>query len=292
MPTHPPSDRPPDAVVAETGDGAWTRVRGGDISQAWRLDRDDGSRLFVKHLSTAPGGFFGAEAAGLAFLARPGVIAVPDVIAYGDDPGAGFIALEWIDTGRAEPGSDEVLGRQLAELHLSHADGFGGDGGPAFVGSVPVDGSPAGSWTELWADHRLRPLARQAVSDRRLAPDLARRVEAVADRVDELAGPPEPPARVHGDLWAGNVVFDVDGRPWLIDPAAHGGHRETDLAMMRLFGGFGDRCFAAYEEVAPLADRWRERVPLHQLVPLLVHVILFGGGYESSLSRALDALGA
>ena len=106
-------------------------------------------------------------------------------------------------------------------------------------------------------------------------------------RVEEFTGPPESPARIHGDLWRGNVLADPSGTPWVIDPAAHGGHRETDLAMMRLFGGFGERCYAAYHEAFPLADGWRERVALHQLHPLLVHCVLFGGAYvDQALAAA------
>ncbi|MEX2625882.1 MAG: fructosamine kinase family protein, partial [Ilumatobacteraceae bacterium] len=103
-------------------------------------------------------------------------------------------------------------------------------------------------------------------------------------------GPEEAPARLHGDLWAGNRLVDRQGRSWLIDPAAHGGHREFDLAMMRLFGGYGQDCFAAYAETFPLADGWEARVPLHQLAPLVVHAIKFGGGYVAATARALDEL--
>ena len=109
-------------------------------------------------------------------------------------------------------------------------------------------------------------------------------------KLSDLCGPAEPPARLHGDLWGGNLHVDDDGAPVLIDPAVYGGHREMDLAMMRLFGGFGPSCFAAYDEVFPLADGWQARVPLHQLAPLVVHAIKFGGGYVASSDRALDAL--
>jgi fructosamine-3-kinase len=114
------------------------------------------------------------------------------------------------------------------------------------------------------------PLARHASS-----------VERVCARIEDLCGPPEPPARLHGDLWSGNVL----GR-YLIDPAAYGGHREVDLAMLQLFGSPPPRFFAAYEEVAPLADGWRDRVDLYQLLPLLVHAELFGGGYGAQAERA------
>jgi fructosamine-3-kinase len=116
------------------------------------------------------------------------------------------------------------------------------------------------------------------------------RLEAVAHRLAALGVPDEPPARLHGDLWAGNRLVDSGGHSWLVDPAAHGGHREFDLAMMWLFGGFDEDCFAAYDDTSPLAAGWRNRVPLHQLAPLAVHAIKFGGGYEAATGRALDAV--
>ena len=110
-------------------------------------------------------------------------------------------------------------------------------------------------------------------------------MERVCERLDELAGAPEPPARLHGDLWSGNVMADSRGRPWLIDPSAYGGHREVDLAMLRLFGAPSARVFAAYEEVAPLAPGWEQRVELWQLLPLIVHAVLFGGSYRGAAER-------
>jgi fructosamine-3-kinase len=108
----------------------------------------------------------------------------------------------------------------------------------------------------------------------------------------ELAGAPEPSARLHGDLWSGNVMADAGGRPWLIDPSCYGGHREVDLAMLRLFGGPSEQVFAAYAERAPLADGWRERVELYQLLPLLVHALLFGGSYVGAAERVALRYGA
>ncbi len=114
-------------------------------------------------------------------------------------------------------------------------------------------------------------------------------MSAVIDKIDELAGPPEPPARIHGDLWSGNVLWS-GGKGWLIDPAAHGGHRETDLAMLALFGApYRDEILAAYDAVTPLAAGWRARVPLHQLHPLLVHACLFGEPYGAQAGAAARA---
>jgi fructosamine-3-kinase len=148
---------------------------------------------------------------------------------------------------------------------------------------------PGPDWPAWYAEHRVQPYLRAAV-DQGVLPGPGP-VEAVCARIGELAGPAEPPARLHGDLWSGNVLWGADGHVWLIDPAAHGGHRETDLAMLHLFGcQHLARIVAAYDEAAPLADGWRDRIPLHQLFPLLVHTVLFGGGYGAQAVAAARAV--
>jgi fructosamine-3-kinase len=144
---------------------------------------------------------------------------------------------------------------------------------------VPVPNAPRDSWAEFWVACRIEPVLRTAVDAGALPDGAAAVVQSVCVRAADLLGPPEPPARLHGDLWAGNVMAGADGRPWLVDPSAHGGHREVDLAMLDLFGGLSEACVGAYDEAYPLADGWRERLPLLQLHPLLVHAVLFGGGY-------------
>lgn len=146
------------------------------------------------------------------------------------------------------------------------------------------------TWAEAYAANRLLPLARLTSDAGALAPRAVADLEWVAAHLAELGGPEEPPARLHGDLWAGNRLVGVGGVSWLVDPAAHGGHREFDLAMMRLFGGFGDQCFAAYAEAFPLADGWRDRIPLHQLAPLAVHALKFDSSYGAATERALAAV--
>jgi fructosamine-3-kinase len=138
----------------------------------------------------------------------------------------------------------------------------------------------------FYANQRLIPLINLAADADLYDASQLHVFERVAGRLVDLGGPPEQAARLHGDLWAGNRVVDGHGASWLIDPACHGGHREFDLAMMRLFGGFGDAAFDAYNESFPLAPEWHQRVPLHQLAPLLVHAIKFGGGY---VAAAYDA---
>ena len=206
-----------------------------------------------------------------------------------------MLVLEWVEEdGRAEP--DEArFGRALAAVHTAGAPSFG-RADRRTTGSRRLPNEPCATWAEFYASQRLVPLARLLRDTSHLGGDAASRLsgglEAVAGRIDELAGGPEPPARLHGDLWAGNRLVDRHGRSWLVDPACFGGHREFDLAMMRLFGGYGRGAFEAYAEVAPLADGWQGRIPLHQLAPLAVHAVKFGGGYGPALLRALVDLGA
>ena len=244
----------------------------------------DGRSAFVKAAGRDLGGLFAAEARGLAWLAAAGAVPVPDVLGW---DGATLIVSAVPGTA-ATPAAAERFGRDLARLHLAGADGFGAPW-PGFIASLPLPNQAGGSWPEWYASQRLLPYLRRAADAGTLSAADVRLVEEVCGRVAELAGPAEPPSRIHGDCWSGNVLWS-GGQGWLIDPAAHGGHRETDLAMLALFGApFLDRVLAAYQETAPLADGWRARVPLHQLHPLLVHVCLFGGGYRGEALAAARA---
>lgn len=230
---------------------------------------------FVKRRPGAPPGFFAVEARGLRWLGEAGA-PVPEVISVGPE----HIELERIDVGPWTPAAEEAAGRAVAAMHRAGAPTFGWDV-DGFIGPLPQSNEPAPDWPTFYAERRVLPFLRQAVDAGAVpaGPGGAGAVEAVCRRLPELAGPPEPPARIHGDLWSGNLLCDTAGQPWLIDPAAHGGHRETDLATLALFGGLPARFVAAYQEVHPLADGWRERQALHQLHPLLVHAVLFGGSY-------------
>lgn len=258
-----------------------TRVPGGSTSDALRLDLIDGRSLFVKHTRNAPHGLFRAEADGLAWLAAPGSVRVPGVVAVDGD----WIALEWIDHGERTAATDEALGRGIARMHRAGADAFGAPW-EGFAGSVPVPNDPAGDWPAFLAERRLIPLAHAAA----LPVETLRRLDDVLARLPDLLGPPEPPARLHGDLWAGNHLTDCEGRPVLIDCDAYGGHREVDIAMMLLFGGFGDRVIAAYDEEFPLAAGWRDRVAVNQLLPLLVHCAMLGPAWFTRTDDLLRAI--
>ncbi|ANY08627.1 fructosamine kinase family protein [Pseudonocardia sp. HH130630-07] len=243
--------------------------------------------VVLKDGGDAPGSV-AAETAGLRWLAVPGGPPVPPV--HGADPT--LLVTGHVRPGRPSPAAAEDLGGRLAVLHAAGATAFGAPppGGPAdaWIGRARMRNvAHEGPWGDWFAGHRVLPYLRTARD--RGAVDAAgtAAVEIVRDRIAALAGPDEPPARLHGDLWSGNVLWSADGAVHLIDPAAHGGHRESDLAMLDLFGlPHLDRVLAAYDERAPLADGWRERVGLHQLFPLLVHTVLFGGGYAE---RAVGA---
>jgi fructosamine-3-kinase len=259
-------------------------VHGGDVAIAYRLELADGRRAFAKTHDDPPPGVFTTEAADLRWLRDAGAVLVPEVLAVSDDPA--LLVLEWIEPGGPTASTEAELGRALAALHDAGAPCFGREDRRT-TGSRRLPNDPCGTWAEFYAERRLRPLVRLA-RDAGALPDRAcRAMEDVADRLDAIFPTAAPPARLHGDLWAGNRLVDAAGRSWLIDPAAHGGHREFDLAMMRLFGGFGPDVFAAYADVHPLEDGWEDRVALHQLAPLAVHAIKFGGAYVPETERAL-----
>jgi len=260
-------------------------IAGGDVNQAFRVDLAGGGRVFVKHRADAPAGVFTAEARGLGWLRVAGGPRVPEVVAVRDEAPR-FLALEWIERGSPGADHDEALGRALAALHGAGAASFGLEH-DNFIATLPQSNAPASTWPEFYATRRLEPLVRRSADAGRLRPATVARFARLTDRLADLGGPAEPPARLHGDLWGGNAIVDAGGSPVLIDPAVYGGHREVDLAMMRLFGGFSPRVFDAYREAFPLAPGHDERVGLWQLWPLLVHVVLFGGSYAGSLERTL-----
>jgi fructosamine-3-kinase len=273
-----------EAVAAITGQPVRTAIPRGGI---WLAELGDGCTVVAKRGAT---GQPAAEAAGLRWLRVPGGPPVPRVSGYDER----WLVTEHVAAGRLDGAAAERLGRELAALHAAGAPAFGAapPGGPrqAWIGNAPMANVPGAQWPQWYAEHRVLPYLRIAVDRGALDQAGVRAVTRVCTRIEELAGPVEPPARLHGDLWSGNVHPGADGRAWLLDPAAHGGHRETDLAMLALFGHpYLDRVLTGYTDVAPLRPGWQRRVPLHQLFPLLVHAVLFGGGYGASATTAARA---
>jgi fructosamine-3-kinase len=281
-------------LAALLGTGV-VRVTDLGTSHEWTLHRaalEDGRDVFVK-AAEGPAGVFESEAAGLRWLAEnPGGATagdaplVPPVLAVD----ARTLVLPWLDGEPPTRAAAERFGRELAALHTSGAPAFGAEW-TGWIADLLIDNTEGDSWPEWYACRRLESILPRVSGV--LGTDNVRLIEQVMNRVGELAGPAEPPSRIHGDLWSGNVLWS-GGRGRLVDPAAHGGHRETDLAMLALFGAPElERILGAYQEVAPLQAGWRERVPLHQLFPLLVHVALYGASYLGpTLSAARTVLRA
>jgi len=267
-----------------------TPVSGGDICDATRLTLDDGSSVFAKSwpatLGPVPEGFFAAEAAGMEWLHEAGAVPVPEVIAQLDT----MLVLDWVEPGEPSPTAAERLGRGLAALHRAGSPVFGASWF-GYIGRLPLDNTPStGPWAPWFAERRLAPYLRLSVDRGALSAADVAAVEGILSRIDEYGGS-ESPARLHGDLWPGNVLWGAQDTAWLVDPAAHGGHRETDLALLALFGGapYLDRILGAYRDEWPLADGWEERVPLHQLYLLLVHTALFGSPYRDAVMSVVRA---
>jgi len=257
-------------------------LRGGDINQAWRVSLTSGDVIFVKTNPSGPEGLFGAEAAGLKWLSEAQALCVPDVLAVGSVPSQGYLALRYLAPGPRVAGYDDILGRGLAKLHKHGAPSFGLDH-PNFIGTLRQENQSLKDWPSFYGERRIQAQLNLAIRTRRASSKLQATLETLIERLPDLLGPPEPPARLHGDLWGGNLHTTHEGLPALIDPATYAGHREVDLAMMRLFGGFSERVFASYHEAYPLEPGHQERVGLYQLYPLLVHLNLFGGHYAESV---------
>jgi len=279
--------------------GNWQSLSGGDFAQSYAAvvtavtsAHDNmlqpGTKLFIKTHKNPPPNHFTTEALGLQWLSASEVVNVPTVLGVSDD--VPFLAIEWIEEARQRHGSDQAereFGQQLARLHNSECTYFGREDRRT-TGSQGLPNEPMEKWSEFYATQRLLPLAELAATQHALDSSIIDDIESLSAKLDEFAPPGLKPSRLHGDLWAGNRLVDSNAQSWLIDPASHGGHREFDLAMMRLFGGFGQACFDGYQEVSPMEQGWQERIPLHQLAPLIVHAIKFGSSYVKPTRDALS----
>ncbi len=262
-----------------------TPIGGGDIGESARAELASGERVFVKHYPASPPEAVQREAEGLAWLAEPGALPVARV--RGFDTAARVLVLDWIEPGRPTQAGDEAFGQGLAALHRAPCDAFGAQP-DNFIGSLAQSNRSHATWPAFFAAERIAPQVKRAVDAGLFSSADAAKADRLIARLEGVLGPPEPPARLHGDLWGGNRLCDETGRSWLIDPAAYAGHREIDLAMMQLFGGFSARVFDAYAEAHPLAPGAANRTGIYQLYPVLVHVNLFGGHYVESARRIVD----
>lgn len=261
---------------------------GGGINDALRCDSRAGP-VVLKLNAADRVEMFRAEALGLAELAAAEALDVPRVLAVGRTDERAYLALEWIEPGPRSTAAEAALGRGLAAQHGRTAARFGW-GRDNTIGATPQRNEWTGDWLEFWRDHRLGPQLELAASNGlpRASRDSGARL---LDGLERVLGDHAPaPSLLHGDLWGGNWLAARDGRPYLLDPAVYYGDREADLAMTRLFGGFGTAFYDAYETAWPLPSGAERRAELYALYHLLNHFNLFGAGYLGAVARSLGEL--
>ena len=222
---------------------------------------------------------FETEKLGLNLLREHSDFAIPKPLLAGNLPGNDFLLMDWVEL--AEHGDWNDFGERLAKMHFQTHSKFGLDH-QNYIGSLQQDNTFEHSWSEFYINRRLSPLCKKAFDNGQIDRSILGAFERIYQRLDEIY-PIEAPALLHGDLWSGNRAFTSDGTPCIYDPAVYYGHREIDLAMTKLFGGFPNEMYNAYNKTYPLETGWEERIPIGQLYPLLVHVILFGGGYANQI---------
>lgn len=269
------------------------RVSGGCINDTWRWPTDTGS-IFVKLTAPARVTMFEAEQAGLEELAAAKAVRVPRPLAVGVAADAAYLALEWVEFGAAQPASEAQLGEELAWQHRVLARDFGWTRDNT-LGSTPQCNAPHAHWPVFFREHRLRAQLDLAASNGH-GGALQSRGARLLESMDAFFTSYQPvPSLLHGDLWGGNWGADSAGRPVIFDPAVYYGDRETDIAMTRLFGGFGNRFYTAYHSTWPLDQAAGTRRTLYNLYHVLNHLNLLGGGYlaqaEDMIARLLAELG-
>lgn len=263
------------------------RLAGGDINQVFKLLTSAGKFVIKINSASFAEDMFRSEALGLALLSQSKFI-VPQTHLTGKEESVAFLVMEYIETGMPKPGYWETFGRQLAALHSFSNKHFGLET-DNYIGSLPQTNKMCKDWATFYAKRRIIPQIKAAVSQHKLSSNYLYSEDRWVSFFQKLY-PDEPPALLHGDLWSGNKMVSASGKPVLIDPAVYFGHREMDLSMMLLFGGFDKALFSAYQEVYPLEADWEKRVVWCQLYPLLVHANLFGGGYIQQVSHILNLL--
>lgn len=262
----------------ESGIRSASRVSGGSINEAARLETVSRGSCFLKWNSGADPEMFEKEVRGLNLLEEAGSgLRLPETVFWGEAEGTGYLLMEYVPEGTPGGNSARDFGRSLARLHGRSRETFGLDH-HNYIGRLPQSNTPHDNWNDFFRSERLDPQLRMAVDAGLLPEEIRGRFETLYRKLDELI-PPEPPALLHGDLWGGNWFYDASGRAVLYDPAVYYGHREIELAFTHLFGGFPREFYRAYEEARPLEPGFSGRREIYNLYPLLVHTNLFGASY-------------
>lgn len=252
-------------------------VSGGSINAAYCLHTNVGDYMMKRNNKNAYPGMFEREAEGLAAIRNTKTIAVPGFVLLSDFEEDSFLVLEWIENSRSTSDASKLLGRQLAAMHKQTAESFGFHN-DNYMGSLLQSNKQHDSWAGFFIEERLQPMVKIAVAKQLLNSQDVQNFDKLYTNLSGLFTE-ELPALVHGDLWGGNYLISMQGKPYLIDPAVSYGHREFDIAMTTLFGGFTNDFYEAYHESFPLQAGWEQRVALWNLYPLLLHLNLFGSGY-------------
>lgn len=260
-------------------------VGGGCINEAVRIQTDSGEYFVKFNLEKSFPGMFEAEAHGLSILDKANEIRIPDVLHTGNADKYSFLLLEFISDGNPAPKFWEKFGRSLAGLHRHSSKLFGLDR-DNYIGSLPQSNIQHESWTDFFVTERLEPMVKMGRDKSEISPQMVKQFESIYNKLPALV-PPEKPSLIHGDLWNGNFLVDSRGNPCLFDPAVHFGHRESDIAMTRLFGGFPALFYESYNSQFPMEKGWEQRMELLNLYPLMVHVNLFGGGYLNQVKQVI-----
>lgn len=252
------------------------QLHGGDINQAYCLHGDKKYFLKVNDSERYPG-MFAKEAAGLSELSGSCSLKVPGIIKYGTVRQQQYLLLEWIEGGNADSDTWENFGAGIARMHQRSQPYFGWKE-DNYIGSLPQINRQHDSWPVFFTLCRIMPLVRLSFDKGSFTQTDVVHAEKVCQKLDQLFTT-EPPSLLHGDLWSGNFMITDTGNVSIYDPAVYYGHREMDIGMTQLFGGFDEHFYQSYNDVYPLEHGWQGRLPLTQLYPLLVHAVLFGGHY-------------
>lgn len=258
-------------------------VRGGDINQGGQLVLENGEIFFIKWNLNSDASMFEKEAKGLKILSEAdSEIVIPKVHLYGNT----FLIMEWIEKRTENSGASFNFGRQLARLHKNSSDHFGLDH-DNFIGKLHQSNHKHSTWADFFAIERLEPQIQQAIESGKIERSLFKTVQKVYSKLGRIF-PQEEPALLHGDLWSGNYMHVRASKTAIFDPAVYYGHREMDIGMTRLFGGFSEEFYKGYEDEYPLGQGFEERVKLCNLYPILVHANLFGGSYSRQAEQIIQ----
>ncbi|MGF6928395.1 fructosamine-3-kinase [Chitinophaga sp. W2I13] len=262
-------------------------VHGGDINESFRIGTNEGYFFIKMNDAGKYPDMFKQEYAGLLELQAAKALHTPRPLGYGSVNGRAYLLQEFLTKGQAVADFWDDFAVSLAKQHHVTQPHYG-YAGTNYVGSLKQYNTPYSSWPVFYAFNRLLPLIRMAYDQQLVDRQLVQQVERLCRRLPQIF-PAEAPALLHGDLWSGNFMVGSKGRASVFDPAVYYGHREIDLAMARLFGGFDTRFYYAYQAAYPLQPGWQQRIGICQLYPLMVHFILFGGSYYNSMKEVLQS---